>query len=1055
MRMSAVSRLVAAVVLVLVGVGKVEAKDLFVKAGSDGDGTKAKPFGDPFEALATCEAGDVIHIAEGRYTGKLGSGEWEIPFENISLMGGYSGDFSERDPWKHPTMLVWDHNSKNSPKDERIIARQRGAVLDGLVLNGEEQNKYVDEHGTGRDPRDLDKSTAMVRMWLPSTVRNCVFVNTGREAVVCPNGTTIENNLFVNTFDTALRIQGLPPASPEAKTPAIVKNNTFLWAWDDRAPGAGRYSGTAIALTGPATITNNIIAFCDNNGIYMTIAPDRTTVSNNVFFMNQFSNLKAGVGGKDVVVDDKTMDLFEEVGFKAAEGNTVANPGVALDPAWLNGTTKRTPAEQGKVKMDDWNKFRQAMGMDLVGEAGKDASGIAPRYPAEKVVALMEPKSSKAGARMVKLETKFGGGAVAGGNDAPAKNYQKIELAALSANPESFDGKAVEVVVAPSGTGNVGGIPSQFKESDYQATKLYDAGGEGRVTGFYKKGTSPQRVIEPAAMAYGGSGKPSVMYRVQGTAYVIKNIPKAGIQIDSIAPLGAGTVARSRAAGRDWFVKAGTSGGDGTKDKPFRDPYQALEKVEKGDTIHVAGGEYVGKLRAGTWTVAMPDIAMLGGYDDGFTERDPWKHPTLLYCPADFKGTRGGYTLQGDGDHSGFILDGFVFDKKLNNVYDSEGDLNVGESDKTEHLWLARPGCEIRNCVFMNGAGPAIRMTASQTLQNCIIFNHYGAGVRVEKGFTPEVPAIIRNNTFAFTWEIRFGQGHGIMADLLILEGDVAAVIDNNVFEFADQHAIRLSADPKNVELTNNVFGHNLFAEVFRTTDQLFVDNKNWDQLKQLGWKKLEGNKLGTAALPLDQKWFDVYLKRTAYTPGKVEMDDWNQFREMIGQPMIATGGSAGHGRAPAYDRAKAMELFPKNSQVKAGAHPVKLEVKFTGVAKAPEAAKDYQEITWDTARNSSEWEKLQGKRVSFKGAIQREDNQYPLSDLKKEDYAVFMVGGPEGSNSPGLPMRVYVQKGTKAERMFRDAKGYSSGTPDETHVVKGVAREGRQMVIEAVEKAD
>ena len=83
----------------------------------------------------------------------------------------------------------------------------------------------------------------------------------------------------------------------------MVKNNTFLWAWDDRAPGEGRYSGTAISVAGPATITNNIIGFCDNNGIYMTIAPDRTTISNNVFFMNQFSNLKASLDGKNVVVD--------------------------------------------------------------------------------------------------------------------------------------------------------------------------------------------------------------------------------------------------------------------------------------------------------------------------------------------------------------------------------------------------------------------------------------------------------------------------------------------------------------------------------------------------------------------------------------------------------------------------------------------------------------------------------------------------------------------------------------------------------------------------------
>jgi hypothetical protein len=51
--------------------------------------------------------------------------------------------------------------------------------------------------------------------------------------------------------------------------------------------------------------------------------------------------------------------------------------------------------------------------------------------------------------------------------------------------------------------------------------------------------------------------------------------------------------------------------------------------------------------------------------------------------------------------------------------------------------------------------------------------------------------------------------------------------------------------------------------------------------------------------------------------------------------------------------------------------------------------------------------------------------------------------------------MRVYVPKGTKMERAFSNAKMYTSNTVDETDVFKGVAREGRQMVIEAVEKAD
>jgi hypothetical protein len=61
----------------------------------------------------------------------------------------------------------------------------------------------------------------------------------------------------------------------------------------------------------------------------------------------------------------------------------------------------------------------------------------------------------------------------------------------------------------------------------------------------------------------------------------------------------------------------------------------------------------------------------------------------------------------------------------------------------------------------------------------------------------------------------------------------------------------------------------------------------------------------------------------------------------------------------------------------------------------------------------------------------------------------------PEGGNSPGLPMRVYVQRGTRWERAFKQAKGYTTGAVLETHVIKGVAQQNRQMIVEAIEKAE
>jgi len=76
--------------------------------------------------------------------------------------------------------------------------------------------------------------------------------------------------------------------------------------------------------------------------------------------------------------------------------------------------------------------------------------------------------------------------------------------------------------------------------------------------------------------------------------------------VESIAPAPAfAPPIPPRPEGRDWFVRAGSTGGDGSREKPFRDPFQALEKAEGGDTIHVAGGDYFGKLRSGKWLLTI------------------------------------------------------------------------------------------------------------------------------------------------------------------------------------------------------------------------------------------------------------------------------------------------------------------------------------------------------------------------------------------------------------------------------------------------------------------
>ncbi len=1045
-------RLPAFVLLAIVTVASAEparfARAWFVRAGSEGgDGSPAKPFADPWQVLEKCEAGDSIHVAAGKYFGKLGEGTWKIPFDNIQLIGGYNKDFSERDPWTNHTELLWDKASKNQPKEPRLTSQAKSVVVDGITIDMKDQVDYADAKCTGRTGKTSE--TAMV-FNQAAVVRNCVIINPGFHGLDVVPGSTVENNLILNAMDWGVTVT--TDTGDFKKATAVIRNNTILFAWCDRAPGKGRYSGAAISLRGPATITNNILAHCDNNAIYQTYLAERVSITKNVFHMNLFSNLKFFIEGRDVVVDNKTMDLMEEVGLKAFDGNEVTDPGLDIDKDWLDLYSQRTAGQPGKVEMDDWNKLRQLKGLPLIGKGATGATGVAPAWDLEKALKLLEPKNDKvkAGARRLKLEVKIEAGTGAG----PAKEYAKGSLLEWCKAPDTVDGKAMEMVVAIGGVANIGQMPEQYKKDQILGFVLYDREGKGeRVTGFMMKGTNNERVCNEATGHYQGQGVPDRLFTVKGIAYAVKSVPKAAFFIESIErwePKAGGDV--KRPPGRDWFVRAGAAGGNGSKEKPFKDPFQALERCESGDMIHVTEGEYVGKLRIGTWMIDTTFISLIGGYDKEFKERNPWTHPTLLYCPADFKGRRGGYTIDaGAVDTTGTVIDGFVFDKKLNNFYKENGDIEVSRSDTTQHIWLSRPDCVIRNCVFVNGAGGALRIANGQLVENNIFINHYSQTVTVGAGFTPS-PFVFRNNTALFAWELRFGQGLGRNGHLLKLETNVRAIVDRNIFEFADNDAIQLNADAKEVELLNNVFAHNLWSHVQKMASNTVVDDKNWKQLADLGFKKCEGNVQLIPGVPVDETWFNAYLGRTAYTPGKVEMDDWNKLREVMGQPLIAKGGKMPEGLMPAYDWKKALTLFPKNAQCQAGARAANQDVKFTGIERKEEEH-EYAETTWDVAKSKDEWEKLKDKRVTLKVAIKAIDNQWMLEDIKKDEYECFLVGGPEGTDSGGLPLRCYVKKGTRFERAVKQAKGYTSGKPEETHIIKGIARTNRQIVVEVVEK--
>lgn len=127
------------------------ARDWFVREGAQGgDGSMQKPFGDPWQALEKVEAGDAVHVTGGKYYGRTRTGYWVIPFERVSLIGGYDGDFETRDPWKNLTELLWDPQSKNKAKEARLSSNAKGVVIDGVVIDMQEQSKWEDPERSGR-----------------------------------------------------------------------------------------------------------------------------------------------------------------------------------------------------------------------------------------------------------------------------------------------------------------------------------------------------------------------------------------------------------------------------------------------------------------------------------------------------------------------------------------------------------------------------------------------------------------------------------------------------------------------------------------------------------------------------------------------------------------------------------------------------------------------------------------------------------------------------------------------------------------------------------------
>jgi len=133
------------------GVVSEEAHTLYVsvnRGSNRKDGSKSSPLKDLQKAIDVAPEGAVIHVAEGNYLGYLDQG-WVKVDKYVSIVGGYSDDFSQRDPLKFRTTIRPGveqimTSGNQGLMDIRVVGKRDGVVLiDGIVFDRGQINRYV------------------------------------------------------------------------------------------------------------------------------------------------------------------------------------------------------------------------------------------------------------------------------------------------------------------------------------------------------------------------------------------------------------------------------------------------------------------------------------------------------------------------------------------------------------------------------------------------------------------------------------------------------------------------------------------------------------------------------------------------------------------------------------------------------------------------------------------------------------------------------------------------------------------------------------------------
>lgn len=499
----------------------VHARDWYVRSGADGDGTREQPFGDPWRPLEKALRGDVIHVAAGTYNGKGGSGHFVVKTPGLTLVGGYTADFSDRNPFKNLTVLerAKDFRGDWTGLPEGIIAGKggdhTGLIVDGFVLNGESRNAYKEPGGDINITKSY-KGMAFEASSPDVKIRNCIIINPLGDGIYVAwqgKANEVTNTFVVNTFYNGIATRSAQPGSV-----VTIRNCSVVFGWF--YPSKGGAMSVFVGRQGKTILEGNVFAFNQTEGdeagygVSNTFGNDETVLKNNLFFQCQGGYYKYMDANKQNLLAWKPEDLRqlnkdpEPYVLAEASGNTDEDPRMAPDKGFFEKFSNFVASTPGKLNMTMMNEWRRSVGLPLQAEPGSPRKNYGMAYP---LAAVVPGLVSKVPGRGVQVAGPFAsyrsetGGAAAGtapGAGGAARDYASVAFDSFkkgATGVKALAGKPVAVKVS-LGSKDTSYILKEAPRDSYDVYKLLAPGvvepTRDYVYGYFQRGSAAAREWE-------------------------------------------------------------------------------------------------------------------------------------------------------------------------------------------------------------------------------------------------------------------------------------------------------------------------------------------------------------------------------------------------------------------------------------------------------------------------------------------------------------------------------------------------------------------------------